>query len=978
MSDQASSELPWNEFYALIDASDAARDQALRELQTRDPIRATALRELLEAHQRTDPLLDEPAALVAERIQDSPPSAADQLPFVELGGFTLSRLIGRGGMGEVFSATRAVDGGQQTAAIKLLRADQFGADLHQRFASERAALARLDHPGIARLIDYGTAPDQRPYVVLEYVEGAPIDIACQEQGLDLAERLELFATVCDAVHAAHRSLIVHRDIKPSNVLVSDRARLVDFGIAKDLADEDVTQTVQRRMTPSHASPEQLRGDAITTASDIYSLGVLLCELVTGQLPYLSATPGSRAGSGAGSRTVDLVTTSILEGRCTKPSELARSSVEQPLFSPAQLRGDVDAIVLRALALEPERRYDSAAALALDIRRSLDDRPIIARPDSFVYRLTTAIKRNPIAFATGTIAALFLVAAVVLLSLQGARLKTALAQASTERARAQEQTNRADLNNRMLTGFILEAAPERAQGESITVLEALDRGRQRLLESLGAVPEDRLRLQRTIFSILMNLGRVDEADTLLDEAFETLEQIPRDNTNWPLLESALLSGRAGVVYTRGDFEQSLAVYSAASEALLPLPAVQPRSRFAPALTTIAIGRGRALTASGRLDEAESNFLEALDLLASGNQETPSQLRASAEARTGLARVLASRDQLQPALEMQTQALAALHAAFGALEPETLNARYERALTLERLGDTQQATDEYRACHAAQAKVLGSAHSTTLTTAGRLAAVLQRADRFKEAEDLYRQSLEFLSAPASEHTTALINLGWVLHEQGRLSEAKHHYRLAEGGLREVNAPEYLFITVLNNLGLLAIDSLEFNSAESLLNRSLTIAERLYGKQHSVVAFPLANLGRLNFERGRYLQAEAQLRRSLEIREVALGESHPDLAHSQLGLARILCNPESASIKASVVQRRSEGLELAQAALETRQDASSNYKAAIAALEVAQCGLDLDSDHTSELRYSLEAIVAVRGPDDATVLRAKRLLAEDSPEP
>jgi len=351
-----------------------------------------------------------PAAAVSAIIAEAREVAAGDPPAMvgrRIGPYGIVREIGRGGMSRVYLAERADGQFEQQVALKLLRPG-FDSDIDQeRFRAERQILASLNHPNIARLLDGGVTDDGRPYLAMELVTGEPIDRYCEARGLGVHERLSLFATVSDATQFAHRNLVVHRDLKPSNILVTDDGvvKLLDFGIAKLLAPDEspqappTTRPGHRWMTPEYAAPEQVRGDAVTTSTDVYQLGVVLYELLSNHLPF--AKPG---------RTLYELETAILQKEPDPPSAAAiRAGGQRPPWATA-LRGDLDAIVLKALRKEPERRYASAAALAEDLQRYREGRPVHARPDSGPYRVRKFVQRNRTAVAAGAITVAALIAA----------------------------------------------------------------------------------------------------------------------------------------------------------------------------------------------------------------------------------------------------------------------------------------------------------------------------------------------------------------------------------------------------------------------------------------------------------------------------------------------------------------------------------------------------------------------------------------
>ena len=359
-------------FDAAIDSPPEARAARLDALAADDPELRRTVERLLAAHDAAGAFLDGGPQTLAL------PDAAPVVVGHRVGAYEIVRELGRGGMGVVYLGVRVDDQYRKAVAIKVLRAALDRDVLHARFARERQILASLDHPDIARLTDAGTTAEGLPYLVMDLVDGMPIDDYCRRHDLPIEARLALFRRVCDAVHHAHRHLVVHRDLKPRNILVTadGSPRLLDFGIAKLLGPDDgaapgshhtgerVTETGLHLMTPEYASPEQARGDVVTTASDIYSLGVILFQLLTGQRPY--RLPSTR---------LDEIVRTICDTPAARPSTVAGPTVTR------RLRGDLDAIVLTALRKEPERRYASVAQLSEDVRLHLAGHPIVARPDT---------------------------------------------------------------------------------------------------------------------------------------------------------------------------------------------------------------------------------------------------------------------------------------------------------------------------------------------------------------------------------------------------------------------------------------------------------------------------------------------------------------------------------------------------------------------------------------------------------------------
>jgi serine/threonine protein kinase len=409
----AAVEIAPSEQHAFLDSAcpdEAARREVERMLAA-DPDTS------LEESPLAWPALDEPARLVGRRV----------------GRYRITGEIARGGMGVVFAAVRDDGEFQQKAAVKLVKSGLHTETIARRFRHERQILASLEHPNIARLLDGGVTDDGLPFYVMEFIEGVPIDEYCRDLGLNA--RLELFRQVCAAVSYAHRRLIVHRDIKPSNILVTPagEVKLLDFGIAKVLSQTDGdggrgTATQLGLMTPDYASPEQFRGGQVTTATDVYSLGVVLYQLLTGELPYnlsglrldemlrlvceTEPPRPSRAMTDGHTRTNGSeFETRPMEGN-SRVQKVSGSNPQPAIRNPQSLKGDLDNIVLKALKKEPERRYESVEQFSEDVRRYLEELPVSARPDTFSYRASKFVKRNRVGVLAASLVFLALIAGIV--------------------------------------------------------------------------------------------------------------------------------------------------------------------------------------------------------------------------------------------------------------------------------------------------------------------------------------------------------------------------------------------------------------------------------------------------------------------------------------------------------------------------------------------------------------------------------------
>lgn len=485
----------------LLELADGPRAQRLAQLRLADPTLADDLERLLEHERDSHEFMAQPLWTAAP--QDS---RAGTL----IGPYRLLRALGEGGMGEVWLAERADGLYQRQVALKLLRSGYADPGLRQRFSREREILARLQHPNLAELLDAGVDLQGQPYLALAYVEGEPITDYCQQLQPPLERRLQLMLQVCAVVTHAHANLIVHRDLKPSNILVTahGEVKLLDFGIAKLLDDPEARDNAQhpateaRAFTLHYAAPEQVRGEPVTTLTDVYSLGVVLFEVITGRKPYRLR----RHSDAEWERSILEVTAPrasavVLRGSAGSPPTLADRRLAR------RLRGDLDTILLKALQKEPAQRYASAEALAQDLRRFLEGRPIHARPQRTLYRLRKYIGRHRWGVAVGSLGAVALagLAVVALWQMQQARREIARAQAMQE----------------FTVGLFDRAAGVRHG--SFDVRQLLATGQQRGEAELADQPLSLADLQGVIGRLRIGMGDYQLALQTLDRQRALLEQ-----------------------------------------------------------------------------------------------------------------------------------------------------------------------------------------------------------------------------------------------------------------------------------------------------------------------------------------------------------------------------------------------------------------------------------------------------------------------
>jgi eukaryotic-like serine/threonine-protein kinase len=541
---------------------DPAREAFLLEACAADQDLRREVERLLAADQRAGAFIEAPAISPAPVWTDTEESWAGR----RIGPYRVVREIGRGGMGAVYLAERADGQYQQRVALKLIKRGMDTEQVLARFRAERQILASLDHPNIARLLDGGSTEQGVPFFAMEYIEGEPIDAYAARRELSVEDRLRLFLPVCGAVAYAHQHLVVHRDIKPLNILVTPEGapKLLDFGIAKvlqDGAEETSTVTGMRLLTPEYASPEQVEGRHATTVSDVYALGVVLYELLTGRLPYRfrSRTPLD---------VVEAVRTTDPE----RPSAVGGSEKLR-----RRLRGDLDTILLTALRKEPDRRYPSVEQLATDLRRHLDGLPVRARPDTFGYRAGKFVRRNRVSVAAGI---------VVVLALLGGTVATAYQARQARAAQARAERRFADVRKLAHTVlFDYHDAIKDLRGAR-PVRERLVHDALGYLDGLAREAQDDASLQRELAAAYRRVGELQASEPTggdtegaarsYAKALAISEAVFRSDSSAQARRdvAAALLALGGVVWERGDADAGLAYARRARGLLEPLVAAAP--------------------------------------------------------------------------------------------------------------------------------------------------------------------------------------------------------------------------------------------------------------------------------------------------------------------------------------------------------------------------------------------------------------------
>ncbi len=759
-----------------------------------------------------------------------------------LGPYRILRKLGAGGMGDVYLAERADEEYQQQVAIKLVRSGVFSRQVQGRLRMERQILATLQHPNIARLLDGGRAPDGTPYLVMEYIDGEPIDAYCDRRRLAPEERIALVRTVCSAVHYAHQNLIVHRDLKPSNILITPQGvpKLLDFGIAKLLdtrqsaATLAVTHAEYRVMTPAHASPEQVRGDVITTASDIYVLGVLLYELLCGRRPFQLL--------GASLLEMERI---ICEQEAPTPSEMvARTARETPEMltdivacrstTPARLqrflRGEVDSIIDMAMRKDPERRYSSAEQLAADLERHLSGKPVLASKDTWLYRTRKFIGRHKLAVAASTAAVVTLAAFATITFVQAQRIAYERDIATTERTRAEQ-----------VSSFLVElfelSDPSRSRGNQVTARELLDIGARRVNLGLADQPETRATLLGTIGTVYQSLGLYSDSVALLEEGLKSQIAIhgPQDAAVADALRTL-----GDALCDRGDLAQCEARLTAALD--------MQRKVLGPTALEIAptlMSQGKLAQLRGDEAAAERLFEQSLEVYRTHGQERT----------TGATSVM--------------NELAILYSYGG---------RQDKAETL------------YRAALDIDRQALGNDHPQVGHHLHNLAVALQAQGKLDAAAPLYEESMQILRRVLGERhpqtLDAAANYGRFLHRRGELGRAEQLLSQVVELDRQARGPRHAFVAHdLVNLGMVRLDMQQLAAAEKDFRAALDIYAEALPADHPYVVSVLSGLGRCMLEQNRLAEAEQTLRRAKEIAAKSVPADSPQLAAANSSLGRVL---------------------------------------------------------------------------------------------
>jgi serine/threonine-protein kinase len=843
----------WQRTEAVLDAalraSPADRDRIIDEMCADDVDLRREVESLLASDAQSEGFLNTSAESFASPfVVASAARESGDRPGITVGRYRLVKELGRGGMGAVWLAERADGQFEQHVALKLIKRGMDSEEILQRFIRERQILARLEHPDIARLLDGGMSDDGRPYFAMELVAGKAITAYCDDLKLPLEKRLQLFVLVARAVGYAHRNLVVHRDIKPSNILVNRKGaiKLLDFGIAKVL-DDTVdqpgisTRTNARLMTAEYASPEQLAAGRVTTASDIYQLGVILYELVAGERPQSS--------NGALS------------------SQIRRPSTASRLESRRQLKGDIDTIVLRALREEPDRRYPSAEDLAEDVERHLDKRPLRFGADSASYRAKKFVQRHRL----GVFSAAGLVSLLIgFLTFDGTRVRR-------ERDRARHEADKATEVSQLMAGFLQGWSPDASDRGEVSASKLLGEAAVRAERELSNRPEMLAATLSILGDFHTTLGEWRTAVSLLSVAQKILDQpgAPSD------ADRAATMARRGRLYRfTGRMPEAVDVLT---RALALHRSLYGRSHS----ETLRVERELAIAfrESKRFTDFEKTLREILSEM--GEDARPASPFAL-EVSSDLGYSLFHQARYDEAVNILRPTLAHQRALFGDVHVATLYTIRQLGSALRDRGDLDEAEAYYREALRISRALYGENHSETEYGLVILSLLLERKNQLAEAESLAREALAIaVKAHGTSHPAVwghLSNLGTIRLDRGDPEDAEHLLRDALArSKRQQSSRDPDQGDVLNRLAYVAI-TLGAPDADAIYREAVAFDKSRPRGEAEFVTDGLHFLGMAQESKGDRIAAARTYQRALRIYEKQLPPDHPYRLAAARGLAEV----------------------------------------------------------------------------------------------
>lgn len=824
----------------------AARVEALCGAD--DALRAE-VESLLEAEAEAPAFLDEGAGALGGRLLDHAAADASLSPSDQVGPYRLVEKIGVGGMGIVYRAERSDGHFEQQVALKVLPRYFETEERVARFRAERQILASLNHPNIARLLDGGVTSAGHPYLVMECVDGMPITEYCVEHDVSLRDRLRLLKTVGRAVHHAHSNLVVHRDLKPHNILVTETGmvKLLDFGIAKLLdpgavpAAPPTTSVGQLLMTPEYAAPEQVRGEDVTTATDVYQLGVLAYELLVGRRPFHIER-----------HRLPEIERAVLETRPTRPSTAVVQSdadeTERSLPQPAaewrrHLQGDLDHVVMKALRKEPGRRYASAQALADDFDRVLTSRPISAKPATVRYRARKFFQRNRGIVLTSLAGALLLASVSLVYTLQ--------VQDERDRARAEAQ------KSEEVTSFLMDLfeanAPAEAQGDTVTAGELLSRGLERA-DALQNQPTVQAQMFDVVGRVYGRLGNYERAEAVLRQAVQT-----RSSVHGPSARETIES-REHLGILLGDAGQHDVAERLLRDVLEKREAVEKNDPAARAVTKRHLAY--VLRRQGKYEDARTLLEESLPVVTSRFGEQSEQTIST---KSSLGVVLQNLGEYEEAEQLYRSVLTERRRQFESPHPKLAMSINNMATLLMNVGRLEEAESLFEEALAMRTDLFGSEHPKVALALNNLALVYREQGRYEEAEAHFRRALSIRRTQLGEEhlgvAISLYGLADLLHRTDRPRRALDAYREALDLFHEHLGDDHSFTARARmGLGSVQYDLGRRDRAAEALQEGFEQVRQVHADSSLEYALEAGRLGRYHLDRGNDDRAEVLLETAL----------------------------------------------------------------------------------------------------------------------
>jgi eukaryotic-like serine/threonine-protein kinase len=861
-------------FYAALDLDTEARPGFLQQACGANLELLQEVESLLDSSRQTFGFARQAVLQVAHQQTTEPQPTGKRV-----GAYQLITPVGEGGMGTVYLATRADEAYQQQVAIKLMHPG-FGPSqgMLLRFSAERQILANLNHPNIARLVDGGMTSDGIPYLVMEYVEGVPIDDYCRQRNLSTDDRLQLFRTVCSAVEYAHKNLVVHRDLKPANILVTAEGipKLLDFGIAKLLDPQAgtlaVTQASERLMTPEYASPEQMRGDQITTATDVYALGVLLYELLAGRRPFEMQTKSPLEVSQIVCEQVPEPPSRVITVDLgSKAADIAR-----------KVKGDLDHIVLMAMRKEPARRYSSVGALSRDLQAYMGGYSVQARTDSWRYRAGKFTRRHKVAFPVGVLAILALIGFSVGIGVLAKRANEQRKIADQQRLAAQREAD-------FLTGVFHAASPEIAKGKPITILDLLDQSAHRIDSELAAAPDAQATLLADLADAYLTIGLNDKAQPLLERAYDIRKKLYGDGD---FKVAAIAEQLAHAYRIDGHYPRAEELFRQALQAAEKSPEA---SRAVVALWTTAFAYC-LYEEENRDSEAESWFRKSLVI-----NSTPGDSDVSIT-RSLLAQVLAREGNLSGALQMANEVSDDLERNEGQSFHLAI-ARHILAGVLRDMGNLRKAEEVEQGTLALWRK-MGGNHIDVVYAMNNLGVILLTEGDWNRAEPLLADALAIRRKHFGPRhplvATTVLNWGRLLQAKKDYSGAADNFQLSlDVQLETIGRESWRVEAVYDNFARLQLDRRDYPRAESYARQALQLSRKLGGDENPAVATSLTEIALAREFRGDVAGSVPLFREALEILKKRLPPTYPAVISSETRLGEALTADGKADIAEPILR-------------------------------------------------------------------------------